>query len=401
MNRRNLNFLSLALGLLLAANACGTNTPWPITTNAVILTDLDGDGDLDAFLANGRAEGAATNTVWLNQGGVQGGKAGAFADSGQTFGEAPYQTAALGDLNGDGYPDALVSTGGWLELYLYQGNAGSLFRVSNAQLNPGPDWSGNMPLALGDLNGDGCLDVFAGNCCGFGSSNGTQIVPHPPSNIVWLNDPQQPGNLRVAQRQATAGTVDVALGDVDGDGDLDAVTANFTANVPPIAGPATGNVWLNDGTGRFQDNSQRLGAPTHQSVALGDLDGDGDLDAVLGHNAGPTAIWFNDGQGRFTDSGQALGQAQARRIRLGDVDGDGDVDALIERLDHGAVYGEIWLNDGQGFLHDSGQRLAAAYQYALALGDVEGDGDLDVFAGGPTDIKIWLNDGAGRFSPTP
>ena len=394
----------LCLGLLLTTSACWGGLPapsWPTTTNAVVLADLDGDSDLDAFLVNGKAEGAAGNTVWINQGGAQAGKLGAFRDSGQMLGEAPYQDAAIGDLNGDSQPEVLASTGGGMELYLHLGNSAPLFQVSNANLTAGADWSGNMPLALGDLNGDGYLDAFVGNCCGFGSSNGTQIVPYPPSNTVWLNDPQQPGRLRVGQRQFTAGTVDVALGDVDGDGDLDAVTANLTLSQPPIAGPQKGNVWLNDGAGRFQNTGQQLGAPANQSVALGDLDGDGDLDVFMGANDGPATIWLNDGLGHFIDSGQALGKGQTRRIFLGDVDGDGDVDALLDRLESGANYGEIWLNNGSASFTNSGQRLAGDARCSLALGDVDGDSHLDVLIGCPNDVQVWRHNGTGKFVRQP
>jgi hypothetical protein len=76
----------------------------------------------------------------------------------------------------------------------------------------------------------------------------------------------------------------VALGDVDGDTDLDAfVTNNF---------PDANTVWLNDGSGSFSNSGQQLGSTTSYDVALADLDGDGDLDAFVA-NFGPNAVYSN------------------------------------------------------------------------------------------------------------
>ncbi|NIS75166.1 MAG: VCBS repeat-containing protein, partial [Deltaproteobacteria bacterium] len=75
-----------------------------------------------------------------------------------------------------------------------------------------------------------------------------------------------------------------ALGDVEGDGDLDIIEGN--SGQP-------NRVWLNDGTGTFADSGQLLGSSDTTSVALGDLDGDGDLDIVEGNFGQPNRIWLN------------------------------------------------------------------------------------------------------------
>ena len=73
---------------------------------------------------------------------------------------------------------------------------------------------------------------------------------------------------------------------------------------------------------------------------MDDVDGDGDLDLVVG-NEGPNTVWLNNGSGSFSDSGQALGSAITYGIALGDVDGDGDLD-LAEG--NGDSPERIWLN---------------------------------------------------------
>jgi hypothetical protein len=81
----------------------------------------------------------------------------------------------------------------------------------------------------------------------------------------------------------------VAPGDLDGDGDLDALAQ----------GDASGAIWLNDGTGRFAPHRRALSQSTSGAVALGDMDGDGDPDIVVGRGIERPQVWMNDGTGRF------------------------------------------------------------------------------------------------------
>ena len=95
-------------------------------------------------------------------------------------------------------------------------------------------------------------------------------------------------------------------------------------------------IFSNDGTGVFTDSGQSLGSSSDdfQTVALGDVDGDGDLDAVVSNEGErPDRVFLNDGLGVFTDSGQALGDADSQHLTLGDVDGDGDLDIVVANDD--------------------------------------------------------------------
>ena len=83
---------------------------------------------------------------------------------------------------------------------------------------------------------------------------------------------------------------------------------------------------------------------------MGDLDGDGDLDAfVAQRSAQANKVWLNDGSGNFSDSGQSLGNSDSQGVALGDVDGDGDLDAFVGELRGDA--NKVWLNDGSGSFH--------------------------------------------------
>jgi hypothetical protein len=92
---------------------------------------------------------------------------------------------------------------------------------------------------------------------------------------------------------------------------LDAFVANY--------GGQANRVWVNDGSGSFSDSGQALGYSDSRAVALGDVDGDGDLDAFVANANQANRVWVNDGSGAFTDSGQALGSSVSSGVALGDV----------------------------------------------------------------------------------
>ena len=182
---------------------------------------------------------------------------------------------------------------------------------------------------------------------------------------------------------------DVTLGDLDGDGDLDAFVVNRDQG---------NRVWLNDGSGNFSDSNQSLGDHDSRSVALGDLDGDGDLDAFVTNRDQDDRVWLNDGSGNFSDSNQSLGDHDSRGgVSLGDLDGDGDLDAFV--ANSSAQGNRVWLNDGSGDFSDSGQSLGDHASRSVMLGDLDGDGDLDAFVAivGKGN-RVWRNDGSGNFT---
>ena len=180
----------------------------------------------------------------------------------------------------------------------------------------------------------------------------------------------------------------VVVGDLDDDGDLDAIFAN--ENDPNA-------VYRTTVLNLLEDTGQNLGATKSVGAALGDLDGDGDLDVAFA-NRGSEAntVWLNDGSGTFTDTGQTLGSATSEDIKVGDVDADGDLDLIVANDNEP---NRIWLNDGSGAFTDSGQTLGTNPSIGVDIADIDGDDDLDlVFANNGAADRVYVNDGTGAFT---
>ncbi len=233
------------------------------------------------------------------------------------------------------------------------------------------------------------VDVGVADFNGDGRDDVWLVDPNGPSR-VWL---QNASGALVDSGQAigAAGTNAVVLGDIDGDGDVDAVEA--------VSG-SDNKVWRNDGSGTFTPfPGQPVGDTTFSfGVAMGDLDGDNDLDLFVANTFAPNAVWLNNA-GVFTKTAQDLGgNALSASVALGDLDGDGDLDAVVANDGTNTV----WLNNGSG-VFSAGTAPAtgnASTTKAVALVDFDGDGNLDAFFGEVNGNHVWKGDGSGGFSDT-
>jgi hypothetical protein len=188
---------------------------------AAALADLNGNGHLDVFLANGRTmdrdanyQTFMPNTVWFNDG------RGHFSDSGQQLGVAESLAVVLGDLTGNGFPDAVVGNQGPDEVWFNNGRGH--FSDSGQRLGDGL----TQFVFLADLNGNGHLDLFVA-----GQGGGQ----------VWFNDGTgrfQPGSQRIPYNSWET----AVLGDLNDDGYADIL----------VVGPARYRVWRNSGDGHFR-----------------------------------------------------------------------------------------------------------------------------------------------------
>ncbi|MDJ0714016.1 MAG: FG-GAP-like repeat-containing protein, partial [Prochloraceae cyanobacterium] len=297
---------------------------------------------------------------------------GYFSDSGQALGDGSFDVE-LGDLDGDGDLDAIdVDYSGLKTVWLNDGSGNFTDSGQDFFSFYNSFYSTNIvsdDVELGDLDGDGDLDVMVANYIDSPSSRDFNIDYLDLGNEVWLNDGS--GNF-TESRQRFRGlfnTQDVELGDLDGDGDLDAIVASGSTLALDKVRYQVNTVWLNDGLGNFTDgignftdSGQALGTSKSFDVELGDLDGDGDLDAFFANYIQANTVWLNDGSGNFTDSGQALGSSYSLDVELGDLDGDGDLDAMVA---NNSKANTVWLNDGNGNFTNSGQALGSSWSYGV------------------------------------
>ena len=139
--------------------------------------------------------------------------------------------------------------------------------------------------------------------------------------------------------------------------------------------------------GVFVNSGQNLGTAISYDVALGDVDEDGDLDAYVASD-GPNWLWLNNGIGVFSP-GQGLGGEQTRGVALGDLDGDGDLDAFDANIHADAV----WINDGTGHFDSRLHSFNDLSSRSIALGDLDNDGDLDAFIANQSSQpdEVWIN----------
>ena len=413
------------------SGATGTFKYPEIMSGGVCLADLDGDGDLDAYFAQGGPLPGdpgepGRNALFLNDG------AGHFHDASAGSGadHAGYGMGAFAaDVDEDGDQDLLLTNAGPLALLRNRGDG--TFEDITAFAGLGNRSGFWLNASFGDFDGDGHLDVYVSNytdwkpgvdpdCYAPGGSRDYCNPVSYPGERDLLALGQGDGRFVDATQASGVGAVAtrsmgvVAL-DVDDDGDLDLYVANDgEANL----------MWINQGDGTFRDEALIRGvaldgageAQASMGIACADPDGDGDEDLLLTHLEQETHTFYQNDGGFFTDATSARGFAHWSRpdtgfgVGLVDLDHDEWLDLFVAtggvaqpsrpllpdqpyaqpdrtaRGEPGGLYPVAMPVGG-----DSAARLedTAVVSRGAAFGDVDGDGRLDVV--------VLVRDGAVRL----
>lgn len=340
--------------------------------------DVDGDGDLDVFVFGASLSGDARGVLLLNDG------TGRFEDATDQVPPLDSRTraGALGDVDGDGDLDAYVVRDiDHGQLFLNDGSG--VFTEASEQLDILPPGGEPVAAELCDLDGDGDLDAITVQKANFNQQ--------PNRSTVMWNDGH--GTFTWAKLQLRpARSADVAVGDVDGNGYLDFLLVNDGLNY----------LYTDAGAGEFAHERTALSADYEDSTgaALADVDVDGDLDALVVNRIGSGAqgssrLFFNDGRADYTEAPAALpGDLELPgRVVLSDLDSDGDPDAVTGDAPR------AFLNDGAGvFTEAEGfPELRRRVEQVVDF-DADGDDDLDLFvANREAHDDLFLGNGAGAF----
>jgi len=181
----------------------------------------------------------------------------------------------------------------------------------------------------------------------------------------------------------------VSIGDLDGDGDLDMAVANFTSDDT--------SVLLNNGDGTFAAQTRYDAGNGPWSVSLGDLDGDGDLDMAVANSAlldgggDDMSVLLNNGDGTFAAQTRYAAGDNPTSVSLGDLDGDGDLDMAVANAS--SADASVLLNNGDGTFAAQTRYAVGDGPRSVSLGDLDGDGDLDMAVANSdsADVSVLLN----------
>jgi imidazolonepropionase-like amidohydrolase len=349
-------------------------------TNAA--ADMDGDGDLDVFVGmNG-----APNRLYRNEGGT-------FVDVGAAVGVAdrrPTRAAAWGDYDGDGDPDLFVgfAPGGGSVMRLYR-NDGARFADASAVLGMSLDSVAVRQPAFVDVDADGDLDLF--------------IALRDKPNLLLRNDGgtfvEVARPLGVADVRKTVGAV---WFDHDQDGDLDVYVANMDGHANGMWRRAGDAQFVDDASASgLSWGGRRRDDPGEGTVrpCVADVNNDGTLDVVTA-NYGMPGLFLNRGGGRFEDVSRAWGLTFDGRYdscALEDFDNDGRLDLYLNGTITGGVqYRDFLLrNTGTGFVDVTPDSIAVQQSdHGVQWIDVDSDGAVDLWLTGasPRGMQmLWRN----------
>jgi hypothetical protein len=330
--------------------------------SAAVAGDVDSDGDLDVI---GTAFQAATVTWWTTE--IVSNATFVRANVDRAFDGATVSLAA--DMNQDSRPDIVGLGAELLSWWTVEGTATAPV-YTESEIAPLED---GAALASGDFNADGALDLVVSD------DDGLRVMLNGTNGSAWMtlstaNGLGAPG----------AGLLELAVGDVTGDGRPDIVG---------VTG-ATVQYWENSGGAvpSFTNTSVAALANT-TSVALGDVNGDGRLDIVVSNSGAVGLQVFTRATPSAAFAATVIPDApSALHVVVGDLDGDGTDEIFSGDRTLMAALVAYWTWTGSAFeRHIISTASLSTWTHRLELADMDADGDLDlVVAFGATIAVRWF-----------
>jgi len=351
------------------------NSPVNYSPVALAVGDFNRDGRLD--LAVALQLHSSQLAVLLGNGDGTFRPAAYYSVS--THEESVY-SVAVADFNHDGILDLAVNDLLDLSLKVFLGNGDGTFQTPiNLPLGPN---CGPTEVMVGDFNGDGNPDLVtldeSGLCPDisviFGNGDGTFQTP--------INTP------------APYPASHFAAGDFNRDGKLDLVTVGVFGTL------SEAGILLGNGDGTFQAGAT-YNVDTVASVAVADLNGDHNLDIVLG-GLGAVGVLLGHGDGTFDSPQYYLVNGACCGIAIADLNGDGKPDIAVISSDSAGETVSVLLGNGDGTFQPSVAYPIGKGNGGPVVGDFNGDHkpDLAVVASNTNVVTVLLNTGVVSFSPT-
>lgn len=294
-----------------------------------------------------------------------------------------FSAVSMKDVDGDGYGEILSGTGQdnsplGLFVWKYSGSAWS------SQALAAKGYYGG--LAFADISKDGTLDVVASVMDGQGD---------PVGVAYWTGSVSGPAITWTAQAFPFSGTQcnDVAVGDIEPDGDLDLVAATTGAGLKVLVNGGTGSSWTT--------HTLDTGGAMNTGVALGDLNGDSRLDVASAvHSGTGCSVFLCSASGAVSYSSAhttGLGVGQAMGMGIADVVGDSSGDLLIGVSDGFRIYRGNGCTGPESGWWQSVTIPGLGRAYQMGIGDIDQDGDDDIAIATEGGIGLLEKTGTDTF----